>query len=141
MKSRMLLTIVALVVLASLVVVPAASAAPVAGNYGGYDHGKMCAYRVEYGDTLSKIAWRYHTSVWYLRELNHLPNPNCIYENQLLFVPCGCEKGGCGGYDKGGCNDCGYKPIIYPKPCYGGGCYGEKPPYPPKPPYPAPYKK
>ena len=111
MKSRMLLTIVALVVLASLVVVPAVSASALPGKYDGYDHGRMCTYKIVYGDTLSKIARRYHTDVWYLTKLNHLKNPNCIYAGQWIMVPCGHEK------VEYGCGECGKfekKPVHYP---------------------------
>ncbi len=102
MKSRTLLIIVALVVLASLVVVPAASASALPGHEKHND-GSMCTYRVVYGDTLSKIARRYGTDVWYLTKLNHLRNPNCIWAGQWLMVPCGCERG-CGWESK--CNSC-----------------------------------
>jgi LysM repeat protein len=108
MKSRMLLMIVALVVLASLVVVPAVSASPLPGQYGG-NEGRYCSYHVRYGDTLSKIAYRYDTSVWHLRELNRVRNPNCIYAGEWLLVPCDREERADCGY--GGCNS--YKPVNY----------------------------
>jgi LysM repeat protein len=47
-----------------------------------------CVYRVKRGDSLSSIAARYHTSVWYLASVNHIANPNRIYAGQWLRVPC-----------------------------------------------------
>jgi LysM repeat protein len=41
--------------------------------------------RVHWGDTLSKIAYRYHTSVWNLKRLNHL-HGNTIYVGQRLRI-------------------------------------------------------
>ncbi len=46
-----------------------------------------CYYRVKYGDTLTLIAWKYHTTVWALTQANRLANPNCIYAGQLLKIP------------------------------------------------------
>jgi len=117
----MLLIIVALVVLASLVVVPAVSASALPGNEKHNDGG-TCTYRVVWGDTLSKIAVRHHTSIWELKELNkRLKNPNCIYAGEWLVVPCGHES-------HTGCNQCGkeYKqPVKYG--CDNWGCYAPKP--------------
>jgi lysozyme len=61
---------------------PAPSPYPYPGPYG-------CTYRVRWGDTLSGIAWRYHTSVSALTYANHIWNPNFIYAGQLLRLP-GC---------------------------------------------------
>jgi LysM repeat protein len=47
-----------------------------------------CSYRVKCGDTLSKIALRYGTSVGYLASVNHIVNPNKIYAGTWLRVPC-----------------------------------------------------
>ncbi len=121
MKSRMLLTIVALVVLASLVVVPAVSASALPGKYDGHEEGSMCTYKVVYGDTLSKIARRYDTDVWYLTKLNHLRNPNCIFAGQWLMVPCGHHH-------EEGCGGCGFKePVKHKNNCDNWGCYAPKP--------------
>lgn len=49
---------------------------------------QCCIYVVRCGDTLSKIAVRYHTSVWELRSMNFIPNPNVLYAGQRLRVPC-----------------------------------------------------
>jgi len=47
-----------------------------------------CTYRVKYGDSLSMIAVRFHTSTGYLASINHIANPNRIYAGQWLRVPC-----------------------------------------------------
>lgn len=47
-----------------------------------------CWYKVHWGDTLSMIARRYHTTVWNLLRLNYIPNANYIRAGQYLRVPC-----------------------------------------------------
>jgi LysM repeat protein len=47
-----------------------------------------CYYRVKAGDSLSRIAAWYGTTVWYLASVNHIANPNRIYAGQWLKVPC-----------------------------------------------------
>lgn len=44
-------------------------------------------YTVVRGDTLSKIAARYHTSWWLLASYNHLSNPDLIFPTQLVCIP------------------------------------------------------
>jgi nucleoid-associated protein YgaU len=44
------------------------------------------AYRVRKGDTLSKIALHYRTTVRYLAHLNRIPNPNKIYAGQVICI-------------------------------------------------------
>lgn len=51
-------------------------------------HGGACWYRVHWGDTLSRIARRYGTSVWYMLRINYIGNPNYIRAGQYLRVPC-----------------------------------------------------
>ncbi len=46
-------------------------------------------YRVQPGDTLSKIAARFHTRWPILARLNHLANPNALYVGQVLTLPGG----------------------------------------------------
>jgi len=48
-----------------------------------------CLYQVQYGDTLSGIAWRFGTDYWTLAQYNGISNPNWIYAGQWLRVP-GC---------------------------------------------------
>ena len=44
-------------------------------------------YIVIKGDTLSKIASKYNTTVSDLVQINNINNPNIIYENQFIKVP------------------------------------------------------
>lgn len=44
-------------------------------------------YTVRWGDTLSGIGWRYHTSYWTLSRVNSIRNVNLIYVNQRLCIP------------------------------------------------------
>lgn len=68
---------------------------------------------VRHGDTLSKIAVWYGTTVQHLMWLNGLSNPNHIWVGQRLVVP----------------NNCGQPPIVDPCPCP-----PIQPPQPPQPP-------
>ena len=43
-------------------------------------------YTIRYGDTLSEIALRYHTTYQYLAQLNGIPNPDLIYAGQRIRV-------------------------------------------------------
>src|SRR5688500_2014539 len=45
------------------------------------------AYRVQSGDTLTRIASRYHTSVAALAKANGIRNVNLIFTGQMLRVP------------------------------------------------------
>jgi len=47
-----------------------------------------CTYVVRPGDTLTAIAWRYRTTVWWLVSANNIWNPNLIFVGQRLRVPC-----------------------------------------------------
>ena len=44
---------------------------------------------IQRGDTLSKLALKYNTTVARLVELNNIANPNLIYAGQTLIVPSG----------------------------------------------------
>ncbi len=46
-------------------------------------------YTVQYGDTLSKIARRFNTSVQAISQANNIVNPNYIYVGQQLTIPDG----------------------------------------------------
>src|SRR5688500_513866 len=50
------------------------------------EEGTM-AYRVHSGDTLTKIAARFHTSVGALAKANGIRNVNLIFTGQMLKVP------------------------------------------------------
>ena len=47
----------------------------------------VCSVRVNYGDTLTSIAWRLRTDVWTLARANGIYNLNWIYAGQWLRVP------------------------------------------------------
>lgn len=47
----------------------------------------MSAYRIQSGDTLSRIAQRYHTTVGALAQANHLQDPNKIIAGRSLNIP------------------------------------------------------
>ena len=44
-------------------------------------------YTVQRGDTLSRIAWRYGTTVQAIVQANGIVNPNLIYYGQRLWIP------------------------------------------------------
>jgi len=114
------LPIIGLVILLTLFVAPAASAAPPAWgpDCGGAPH---C---VGDGETLYSIGRMYDKDPYYIAHANGLRNPNHIYAGQVLYIPAdgpGYPWGGqgCYGYD------CGYKkPVHYPSRGYDGGYPG-----------------
>ncbi len=48
-------------------------------------------YTIQWGDTLSSIAWRYGTTVWAIMSANNIYNPNYIYAGMILYIPCGSK--------------------------------------------------
>ena len=54
---------------------------------GGAYQGPCFVYVIKWGDTLSGIAARYHTTVKILCELNSISNPDKIYAGNKLLVP------------------------------------------------------
>ncbi len=85
--------VVALIVVMLMVsAVPVASASSTKGDVARGPSltgiAILCNYTVRPGDTLSAIARRFGTSVWYLASVNHLANPNYIRVGQHLYVPC-----------------------------------------------------
>ena len=52
---------------------------------------------VQYGDTLSQIAYQYGTTVAELVRLNNIANPNLIYVGQRIYLPNGNNEGNSGG--------------------------------------------
>ena len=44
-------------------------------------------YTVVFGDTLSEIAVRFHTTVSVLCKLNNISNPDRIRAGQILLIP------------------------------------------------------
>lgn len=51
-------------------------------------------YTVQWGDTLSKIAARYGTTVQAIMYANNIANPNWIYAGMILYIPCGSKPPG-----------------------------------------------
>lgn len=72
-----------------LAVGPAPASAAPAATAGG--PGCTSFYRVQRGDTLYRIALRFHTTVADLARLNGIPNSNQIYAGQTLCVRAGGE--------------------------------------------------
>lgn len=54
---------------------------------GGAYVGPCFVYTIQKGDTLSRIALRYGTTVQVLAELNHIANKNQLYVGHKLLVP------------------------------------------------------
>jgi hypothetical protein len=54
--------------------------------YSCYTPIYSCYYRVVWGDTLTAIALRYRTTIWWLMQVNGLYNPNFIYVGMVLRV-------------------------------------------------------
>jgi LysM repeat protein len=78
--------ILSLVVMLSLILVPAASASGAAAPTGSAAAGQTCFYRVVRGDNLIRLAHRFRTSVWQLMAWNGVQNPDRVYAGQLLRV-------------------------------------------------------
>ncbi len=55
----------------------------------GYTHPchPCSGYRVQFGDTLSSLAWRHGVSLWALAQANGIHNMNYIYAGQCLTIP------------------------------------------------------
>lgn len=73
-----------LVLLASLVAAPAPAWAARAPQ-------QPVIHKVQWGETLSSIAWRYGVTVQALMEINHLTN-DAIYAGQRLAIPADAES-------------------------------------------------
>jgi LysM repeat protein len=83
MKSRNRILVLAATVLSLLLLSAPVYAAPLA-TPGGSGCGQF--YTVKTGDTLYRIAMRYHTSVAKLMALNALGSPHRIFAGQTLCV-------------------------------------------------------
>jgi hypothetical protein len=65
--------------------------------------GNTCSwYRVQHGNTLSEIAWKYHTTIWTLARVNYIRNVNLIFVGQELCIPYRKNGGGNVGTSSGG---------------------------------------
>jgi hypothetical protein len=112
-----------IVVVLSIGMAPAASASSTQAPTNA--PSASCApvyYRVQYGDNLTRIAWRYGVTIWQLQQWNGISNPNRIYAGQTLVI-----------------YRCGYPPPPpAPCACYTCPCAPAPPPPPPPPPAPVP---
>jgi hypothetical protein len=83
-RQSILLLLAAFLLFGSVIVAsnqPAAHAAnPGTGNACNW-------YRVQRGDTLSGIAWHYHSNIWTLAKVNNIWNVNLIFVGQNLCIP------------------------------------------------------
>jgi LysM repeat protein len=77
-----------------IVVVVTATLQPATGGSSEGTGGGQNVYVVQPGDTLSRIATRFNTTIAALAQLNGIVNPNLIYVGQRLTVP---GTGGTGG--------------------------------------------
>ncbi len=83
-RQAILLTCTFILILSSLVVTHDQNKA-LAANPGS---GNGCSwYTVRWGDTLSNIALRYHTTYPTLARVNNIRNVNLIFVNQQLCIP------------------------------------------------------
>ncbi len=81
-RTRVVLAALLVAVMLLMALGPAtASAAGPAYPCGGYH--VVCP-----GETLTRIAWRYGTTVQAIAALNGITNPNRIYAGQVLRIPC-----------------------------------------------------
>lgn len=134
------LPIIGLVILLTLFVAPAASAAPPA--WGGDDCGGQ-HHCVTWGETLHSIGRMYNKHPQFLAQVNGLQNPNHIFAGQILYIPAdgpaypwnvgNCWGDGC--FDnRNWSNDCWGDGCSvhqnWPDNCWGSVCPGERWPWP-----------
>ncbi len=50
----------------------------------------VCYYQVQWGDTLTSIAFKYNTTIWAIALANGIQNANLIYAGMVLKIP-GCK--------------------------------------------------
>jgi hypothetical protein len=113
--------VLALVLLLSVLLVPAVSAAPTASS------GPGTYYWVRYGDTLYRISARFGVAPAAIAQANGIHNWNKIYAGQRLWIPYGwSQPNPCGAWGCGKPGPCGWSPCKPP------------PPPPPPPPQPGP---
>ncbi len=92
-RTRLVLSVAFVFVLVFLVVAPgAAEAAPAASPQTSNANWSACWYRVHWGDTLTRIAFHFHTSVRYLAVTNHIRHVDKIFAGMWLRVPCVATK-------------------------------------------------
>lgn len=82
---HILLVICSAVLLGSSLIVSHNQPSALAANPGS---GNGCSwYRVQWGDTLTGIAWNHHTTIWTLAQVNYIRNVNLIIVGQELCIP------------------------------------------------------
>jgi hypothetical protein len=122
------LPIIGLVILLTLFVAPAASAAPPA--WGGDADCAGQHHCVRWGETLHSIGRMYNKHPMFLAQVNGLPNPHHIFAGQILYIPAdgpsypwnvgNCWGDGCSGHQN------------WPNNCGGNVCPGDRWPWPPQ---------
>ena len=68
----------------------------------GAASGCTARYTVQFGDTLSHIALRYHSNVQAIAQTNHIWNSNLIFPGQQLCIPATRTVSSGGGSGRGG---------------------------------------
>lgn len=54
---------------------------------GGAYSGPCFKYTIQWGDTLSALALKYHTTVATLAQINNIPNPDVIKAGATIYIP------------------------------------------------------
>ncbi len=84
-SKQVVLLLFTAVLLFGSIIVSTGQPAALAANPGS---GNGCSwYRIQRGDTLTKIAWRYHTTIWTLAQVNYIRNVNLIIVGHELCIP------------------------------------------------------
>jgi hypothetical protein len=85
MSKQVVLLIFTAVLLFGSIIVSNYQPAAHAANPGT---GNGCSwYRIQRGDTLTRIAVRYHTNIWTLAQINYIRNVNLIIVGHALCIP------------------------------------------------------
>ncbi len=80
---KLIAVVTTVVALQLALVVTSMAAPPATGDAWG---GGPC-YTVQAGDTLSDIGYRYNIAPFFIAMVNHVSNPDWIYEGQVLCIP------------------------------------------------------
>ncbi len=85
LSKQVVLLLFTAVLLFGSIIVSSGQPNALAANPGA---GNGCSwYRIQRGDTLTKIAWRYHTTIWTLARVNYIWNVNLIIVGHELCIP------------------------------------------------------
>lgn len=60
-------------------------------DFGGQNTCGKILYTIKYGDTLSQLAIKHHSTVQEIALLNNIANPNLIYAGEMIRIPCCCD--------------------------------------------------